>query len=198
VFAVGQRVTVPPDGRAHLVTLDTFGCETRLDLVCFPELAEAALLRSQQRNAGAHPLLAGPVHLVRRGGFVGRTQVPFVAPGEPFALGWGSLDDLQVTRRSGQREGEEKALSRRVRHRIWTRVYVSNTGEVDRTLQVTERIPVSEVEQVEVRLLTKETTGGYREAKDGHLTWELKLPPGENRELELTYEVDAHRKVVWR
>jgi uncharacterized protein (TIGR02231 family) len=198
VFTAGQRVTIPPDGRAHLVTLDTFECETRLDLVCYPELAEAAMLRSQQRNAGQRPLLAGPVHLVRRGGFAGRTQVPFVAPGEPFALGWGSLDDLQVARRSGQREAEEKALSRRVRHRIWSRVYLSNTGDEARTLQVTERIPVSEVEQVEVRLLTKETTGGYREAKDGHLTWEVELPPGGNRELELAYEVDAHRKVVWR
>jgi uncharacterized protein (TIGR02231 family) len=137
------------------------------------------------------------VRLIQNGGFAGRTQVPFVAPGESFALGWGSQDDLQVTRRSGQSE-EEKALSRRVCHRIWTKVYLSNTGSEPRTLSVRERIPVSEVEEVQVKLLTKETTKGHREDKDGHLTWGIELAPGATRELELTYQVDAHRKVVWR
>jgi len=196
VFELARSVSIPSDGRAHLVTLDSFESETRLDRVCFPELAESVLLRSQQRNSAAKPLLAGPVRLIQNGGFTGRTQIPFVAPGEPFALGWGSQDELQVVRRSGQSR-EEKTLTRRVCHNIWTKVYLSNTGATPRQVTVMERIPVSEVEQVQITL-SKETTEGHRRTGDGHLVWELSLEAGTQREIHLQYQVDTHRKVVWR
>jgi uncharacterized protein (TIGR02231 family) len=197
VFELPHPVTIPSDGRAHLVPLDHFESEARLDLVCFPEATDAVLLRSQQSNTGGRPLLAGPVRLVQNGGFTGRGQIPFVAPGEAFALGWGSQDELQVVRRTGQRS-EEKTLGRRVCHTIWTRVYLSNTGTEPRRVTVTERVPVSEVEEVQVKVVSKETTAGYRETPEGHLVWEIELQPRGQHELELTYEVDAHRKVVWR
>jgi len=197
VFELERQVTIPTDGRAHLVTLDSFECAAKIDRVSYPELAEAVMLRSQQKNAGARPLLAGPVRLIRGGGFVGRTQVGFVAPGEAFALGWGSQDEIQVSRRSGQ-SSEERTLSRKVCHTIWTKVYVSNTGGEPRRVTLTERIPVSEVEEVEVRLMTKDTTPGFRQTSDGHLIWDLDLEAGARQEVLLTYQVDAHRKVVWR
>ena len=196
VFELAHSVTIPSDGRAHLVALDDFECDTTLDRVCFPELAEAVMLRSRQQNEGTRPLLAGPVRLVDNGAFVGRTQVPFVAPGERFAVGWGSRDELQVRRRTGQ-TSDEKTLTRRVCHSIWTRIYLSNTGPAPCQVVVTERIPVSEVEQVQVKLLPQ-TTPGYQQSDDGHLVWDVELPASGRQEILLTYQVDAHRKVVWR
>jgi uncharacterized protein (TIGR02231 family) len=180
-----------------MVTLDSFQCETKLDHFCCPELAETVVLRSRQRNTGKRPLLAGPVRLVRHGGFIGRGQISFVAPGEPFALGWGSQDELQVSRRGGHTR-EERGLGRRINHSIWNEVYLSNTGREARTVTVTERIPLSEVDEVQVKLQTDETTPGFRQTPEGHLVWELELRPGGQQELRLAYQVDAHRKVVWR
>jgi uncharacterized protein (TIGR02231 family) len=197
IFTLPEPATVPPDGRAHLVQIGAFEAPCAVDLVCYPELAEAVLLRSQQTNRGSQPLLAGPVRLIRNGGFMGRVQIPFVAAGEPFALGWGSLDDLQVARRTGQ-HSEETTLTRRTRHKVWTKVYLSNTGSEPRSVSVSERIPVSELEEVEVRLDRKELTPGATVDDDGHVTWEVELPPASRHELELCYGVDAHRKVVWR
>jgi uncharacterized protein (TIGR02231 family) len=197
VFTVEDPVTIPPDGRAHLVQVGAFEAETRLDLVCFPELSEAVLLRSQQANAGAVPLLAGPVRLIRDGGFMGRVQVPFVAAAASFALGWGSIDELQVARRTGQ-HSEETTLSRRTIHKVWTEVYLSNTGRSPQRLTVTERVPVSEIEEVVVKLDREGLTAGYVESSEGHLTWEVTLAAAACQELKLAYSVDAHRKVVWR
>ena len=58
-------------------------------MICLPERAEFAFTRSTQRNGSTMPLLAGPVALSRGGGYVGQSEVRFVAPGEQFALSWG-------------------------------------------------------------------------------------------------------------
>ncbi len=197
-FELPARVRVPSDGRAHLFELATFRAPATLEWICLPELVPAVMLRTRQANGSALPLLAGPVSLVREGGFVGRSLIPFVAPGESFHLGWGSEDELQVLRRVDRSEAEEVSFGRRTRARTWSRVFLSNTGATPRTIALGERIPVSELEEVKVRLVEKETTAGYRLDENGHLRWELTLPPGASRELCVAYDLDSSKKVFWR
>lgn len=197
VFELPGKVTIPPDGRAHQVELGHFETDAQLDALCMPELVPAVLWRSQQQNAGTRPLLAGPVHLQRDGGYLGLGQIGFVASGERFALGWGSNDELAVVRQAG-RVKEKTSLTGRTSHRAWARVFISNTASEARTLTLEERIPVSELEEVQIRLRSEDTSPGYQLDDDGHLTWRLTLEPGEGRQVELNYLVEAHRKVVWR
>lgn len=197
-FELPDRVSVPSDGRAHLFELDRFRAPARLESICLPELAPAVMLRSRQANASKLPLLAGPVTLVQGGGFVGRALIPFVAPGESFHLGWGSEDDVQVVRQSERSESESVSFGRRARTRTWNRLFLSNTGSVPRTIALTERIPVSELEEVKVRLVEKETSPGHRLDENGHLSWELTLPPGATAELCVAYELESSKKVYWR
>jgi len=197
-FELADRVTVPSDGRAHLFELDRFRAAAKLDSVCLPELVPAVILRSLLANASKLPLLAGPVTLIQNGGFVGRSLVPFVAPGESFHLGWGSEDEVQVVRRADHSESENVSFGRRTRARTWNRVFLSNTGSTPRTIQLSERIPVSELEEVKVRLVEKETTAGHRLDESGHLHWELTLQPGATRELCVAYDLESSKRVYWR
>lgn len=197
LFELPGKVTIPPDGRAHQVELSHFETDAELDALCLPELVAAVLWRSQQRNAGERPLLAGPVHLLRDGGYLGLGQIGFVASGERFALGWGSNDELAVVRQAG-RVKEKTSLTGRTSHRGWARIFISNTATEARTLTLEERIPVSELEEVQIRLRGEDTSPGYQLDDDGHLSWRLTLAPGEGRQVELNYLVEAHRKVVWR
>ncbi|HZN91094.1 MAG TPA: DUF4139 domain-containing protein, partial [Myxococcales bacterium] len=58
-------------------------------------------------------------------------------------------------------------------------------------LQVSEHVPVSELDDVRVELDAK-TTAGYEHNKaDGILTWKLKIPRGETRVLDLVFHVDV-------
>jgi uncharacterized protein (TIGR02231 family) len=197
VFELAHPVTIPSDGRAHLVELGSFEAAPEVDLLCVPEAAPAVLLRSQQPNAGAWPLLAGPVRLVRNGVFSGHGQTELVAPGERFALGWGSIDDLQVARRTGEHT-EETALTRRTRRSVWVDVFLSNLGQTPQRVTVLERIPVSEVEQVKISLDAEESSAGWRADEHGHVRLTVDLAPTAHAQLRLRYAVDAHRKVVWR
>ncbi len=164
--AEGPR-TVSSNGRPHHVPLFSFESEAQRELICRPEKVEAVLLRTTQAHRGPHPLLAGPVELRRRGGYVGRTSTLFVAPGESFELGWGPEPDLRVHRKVEPAQPTRKPLSSWVRKPRTVTVTVSNLGAQPHDVRLCERVMVSEIDKVEVEVGPLQ--GGTRDS-DGIVT----------------------------
>jgi uncharacterized protein (TIGR02231 family) len=142
------------------------------------------------------PLLAGPVALIRDGGYIGRSDIRYVAPRERFALSWGSEDGLVVLR-DVAREYEETGLRKTRHHKFDLQIYLANqTGEAQR-LRVRERVPVSEIEKVDVELDAQKTTGGFTRDEHGIVSWQVDLAAGQDRKLNLAFEVRMPQDVVW-
>lgn len=106
-------------------------------------------------NRSGHALLAGPVDLIRGSGFSGRGTLDFTAPGAPAELAFGSCDDYRVVRQSEESRDSTGITQRTVVTRT-IRLHLSRfsaPGEHDeRVVVLRERIPVSEVSAVEIRL----------------------------------------------
>lgn len=191
--------SVPSDGRPHRVPVFDFEASATLTRVVMAELSLAVHLRSEQVNGATLPLLAGPVDLVRESGFVGRTALTFVAPGEKFALGWGPDAALRV-RRDHDTVEEQTTLMNALSawttldHRITVRL--SNIGEEPVQIEVTERMPVSEVEKVQIVAEPKNTTQAATPDKDGFVKWSVAVPPNEHGTVKLHYKLKRHRDVV--
>ena len=185
----GQRATVPSDGRPHRVPLFTFQAPATLDLQLKAQLAQAVILRSEAQHSGQHPILAGPVDLVRDSGFVGRTSILFVAPGERFELGWGPDPALRVHREERQEALESRMLSSwsSTEHKV--ELKLSNIGPEPRTVQVIERVPVSEVEKVQVELPQD------RADADGFVRWTVELAAYGTQALDLRWRLKKHDDV---
>ncbi len=181
-------VTVPSDGRPCFVPVFTFEAEASTSLVVMPELDGKALFKSVQTHTGKHPVLAGPVELVRASGFVGTTRTLYVAPGERFALGFGPDADVRVQRTTDvTEEVDEVDKWRRKTHAV--SIFLSNLGADDKLLEVTERMPVSEIEHVEVTLMADKTSGAPEVNEHGMVTWKMTLPASSRMRLSLTYVV---------
>jgi uncharacterized protein (TIGR02231 family) len=188
------KATVPSDGRPYRVPIFSFETPAETALICMPERAAAVMLRSRHANAAAYPLLAGPVDLIRNSGLVGRTSILFIAPGERFELGWGPDAALRVTRTVEALEHERKMMSSWTRKPKRVRVKLSNLAPTATTVEVTERIAVSEVAKVEVELI--EASHGEKADEDGFVTWTAKLPGFGHEQLELTWVLVVHDDVV--
>jgi uncharacterized protein (TIGR02231 family) len=196
VLVAPRKVTVPPDGQAHRVPLGAFEAPAATRLFCAPERSPLVSLVATFENRGQHVLLAGPVDLVRESGFVGRSQLKFAAVGEQIRLSFGSEDHLRVTRQELQRREESRLTGRRTTEKT-VKLFVSNAGTDRVKLEVEERIPVSEVKEVEVALRPKDTSPQPVEVtRDGIVRFQLELPPREHVELKLGYDVSAAAKVV--
>lgn len=183
-----HAVTVPSDGRPTIVPIFTFEGEAATSLVAMPELDGKAIFKSVQTHTGKHPVLAGPVELVRTSGFIGTTRTLYVAPGERFALGFGPDPDVRLQRTVDVTEEiDEVDKWRRKTHAV--SIFLSNLGAEDKELEVTERMPVSEVEHVEVTLMSDKTSGAPEINEHGMVTWKMTLPASSRMRLSLTFVV---------
>ena len=199
LLAVPEPVRVRADGRPHRVRLGTATLPARTEYLAAPELSPLVTLLARIRNGTGQALLSGPVELVRGSGFVGRGDLRFTAPGAEAELSFGSEDSFRVTR-SVQESRDTTALTGRT---VVSRTVLLNLSRFARpgsepvTVSVRERIPVSEIASVEVRLLKErsEPVPGSVDA-DGMVRYELLLGPDEHRVLNLAYEISAARSVV--
>ncbi|MDV9190425.1 mucoidy inhibitor MuiA family protein [Streptomyces sp. SR27] len=193
-------VSVPSDGRAHRVPLSAFTTVTSSEYGCSPEVSPLVTQVVRFDNRSGHPLLAGPVDLVRGGGFSGRGTLDFTTPGAPVELAFGSRDDHRVVRRTEESRDTTGLTQRTVVTRT-VRLHVSRFSapreREARTVVLRERIPVSEVSAVEVRL-RGEACSPVPDAVDaeGIVRWDVTLPPGGRRTVTLVYELTASAKVA--
>ncbi|HRI51148.1 MAG TPA: DUF4139 domain-containing protein, partial [Pseudomonadota bacterium] len=143
--------------------------------------------------SGPRPLLAGPIAVVRNGELCGRCRLPYVGRGEPFEVGFGTDDGVRVRRQLHEsREVTPVVGTQKVTRTV--KLFVSNLSSTPRQLSLTERIPVSELREVEVTLLS--STGLHFDPKDGFAKFPLELPARATRELQLVYRIEAPARVV--
>ncbi|WP_329312532.1 mucoidy inhibitor MuiA family protein [Streptomyces sp. NBC_01278] len=193
-------VSVPGDGRAHRVPLSAFTAPASSEYACSPELSPLVTQVVRFDNGSGHALLAGPVDLVRASGFSGRGALDFTAPGAPVVLAFGSCDDHGVVREAEESRTTAGITQRTVVTRT-VRLHLSRFSAPaehgERVVVVRERVPVSEVSAVEVRLL-KEACSPAPAAVDaeGIARWDVRLPPGGRRTVTLVYELSASAKVA--
>ncbi|MGX1267641.1 mucoidy inhibitor MuiA family protein [Streptomyces phaeoluteigriseus] len=193
-------VSVPSDGRAHRVPVSVFTTAASSEYSCAPELSPLVTRVARFDNKSGHALLAGPVDLVRGSGFTGRGTLDFTAPGAPVELAFGSCDDYRVVRHAVESHASPGLTQRTVTThtvRLHLSRFSAPAEQAERTVAVRERVPVSEVSAVEVRL----REGACSPAPDtldaeGIARWNVVLPPGGRRTVTLVYEVSASAKVA--
>ncbi len=190
------KASVAADGRPHRVPLMAFTSPTVVEHVLLPELAPAVLRKTMHVNRSQWPILAGPVDLVREGGFVGRSSLLYIAPGENFAIGWGPDGAFRVQRSVDLAKEDRGALSAWTTQVHRVKIKISNLGSTARTLQVSERVPVSEIEKLRIDVDASATTDRQRPDANGLVHWKVTLPAFGRQTLELGYTVRKHADVV--
>jgi len=192
-YAGKERVTLPSNGRPFRVEIGRCTVKADLARVVLAPRSQAAHLRVTATLEGAGPLLAGPVRLARGASLVGRAKLDFVGRGEPFELGFGPDDGIRV-RRSEDEERDTQAITGTQKIKRKVTLYLSNLSSKARKVLVTERIPVSEIEDVEIQLT--EAGPFALEGKDGFLRATVEIGPASTKTLAFGYEMKAGSRVV--
>lgn len=180
--------TVPSDGAPAMFDLWTFEAPARVERIAIPERDPRVIVRCEASNLGQRPLLAGPVELVRDHGAIGWTETRFVPPGGTFELSFGPDEALRLLREAALYRDEVDRVDKWRRQDQRVDLYLSNLGLQPRTVSITERVPVSEVEEVRIEIL-KGTTDKVQPDADGFVRWSRALQPGERAHVALRFQV---------
>jgi uncharacterized protein (TIGR02231 family) len=190
VLPAAQRVTVPSDGREVLATLDRRTFRASFGLETVPKLFPYVYHRVALKNPFAFPMLPGKVEIYRGRAFVGQAAMKLRAPGEPFAFSLGVESQVQV-KRWVKREALEGpgalGSKKKLLHRYT--IQVGNWTRQPRRVRVLENLPVSQVRDIEVSLADGATNPSAWNRPDGILTYDLDLPPRNQKVITVGYTV---------
>lgn len=188
--------TVRSDGQPHRVALFGFGAKATVELVCPTELTSLVFVMARFPNSSGQVLLAGPVDLIRQSGLVGRSSLKFTAPGETVKLSFGNEDGLQVVRETEETVDTARLTGRRTTTRK-VKLHVSNARPLPAKLVLEERIPVSEVKEVEIQVLQKDCAPAPATVtKEGIARLELSLGANATHTARFAWELSAAAKVA--
>jgi uncharacterized protein (TIGR02231 family) len=188
--------TIRSDGQPHRVALFAFEAKAVVERVCPAEISSLVFAMSRFTNSSGQVLLAGPVDLIRNSGLVGRAQLKFAAPGETVKLSFGNEDGLQVIRDTEEKIEEARLTGRRTTTKK-VQLHVSNTRKEALRLIIEERVPVSEVKEVEIQVLTKDCAPAPAPlSKDGIARIEIELAANATKTAKFSWELSAAAKVA--
>lgn len=183
------KATIPSDGKPYRVPLFSFESSAKIEYVLIPEIEPQVIKKTEQVNTSKYPILAGPVDLISGTEFVGKTSILFIAPQEKFALGWGADSYTRV-----QRVQHDKTTTNHLTQwkttTITTKLFLSNIGQETRHIKLTERVPISELEQLKVKVITSKTTNKKKEDENGFCHWNLILKPFSQSQTTLVYQIE--------
>jgi len=194
-FRLKNKLTLP--SRSDEQTLEI----TKLDLMpkfyykAVPVVTPHVYRLADLTNTSDFILLPGEATMYLDTDFVGQTQVPLVAIGKPFTVGFGVDPQLQITRKLVDKtramQGGNQVLTFKYR------ILLSSYKTVPVDVQVWDRMPHSEATQTIVPTLSKGETDLSKDAlyvRDERtknlLRWDVKVEPKQNGEkaLGIDYE----------
>ena len=170
--------------------------------VATPVLTSYVYREAELNNNSGQDFLAGPITVYLDGRYVGRTEIPTVARGEVFVVGFGADPQLRTRRELADKtegtQGGNRELS------IKYRLVVENFKEEAMAVRLFDRLPHSDRKtDIEVTLgemsdeLSDDKLYVRVEKPKGILRWEIDVPAqasGENaRMVEYGYTVEYDR-----
>lgn len=175
------------DGRSVRVPIGRVQLKAQPSIVAAPEQSLNAALTLQLKNESGQPLLPGNVGLYQGGAFLGMTNLDFIADGEQFGLFMNVADQVKLSR---VLDKKHSALVRKQRTQMKLAFVdtVENLSNKPVTLQLADRIPISEDRDISVT--------GVRIGPDskpdskGILRWTLTLQPKEKRSFDIQYQLE--------
>lgn len=192
-FKATSFITIPSNGEPVRVPLSEHSFKAKVSRVLRAEYAPVAHVRALMTLQAKTPLLAGPIRIIRNNSMIGRTKLDFVSVGEAFELGFGR-DDAIRARRMTDTNYDETMITGTQKIDKTIDLFLSNLSDEKKTLSVIERIPVSELEKLTVRLTKK---GAFTlDKKEGFLRTNVTLAPNEHKNLHFSYQIKAPSKMV--
>lgn len=194
-FEAANRASIPSTGELRKNFLASYPLTAELRRVAAPALEQKAYLTAKTKNDTEVPLLPGPIELYVQGDFVGRSSIEQIAPGDELELAFGPDERIRIERAVVERDREETGVfSKREKYKYRIRTKVKNLYRDGVEVSLLDHLPVSRDEDIEVQVLELTTKGAETDdQKPGVRTWKVGLKPGEERVIEVGYEVSYPR-----
>lgn len=149
--------------------------------VATPLLTSYVYREAELTNDGNEDLLAGPINVYLDGRFVGRGEIPTVARGQNFVVGFGADPQLRARHELASKTDDIQGGNRQIEFK--NRLVIENYKQEAAAVRVFDRLPYSDrSSDVRVTLtagddpISEDKVYVRRERPKGILRWDIEVP----------------------
>lgn len=204
-YRLGSGVSLASRTDQQMVRIMQTDMESQFYHVAVPVLTSYVYREAELKNTSDEDLLAGPMTAYLDGRFVGKGELPTVARGQKFVVGFGANPQLRARRELVDKSDSVQGGNRETRFEY--RLVVENFSDQPTPIRVIDRLPHAE-HGADIRITLGETSDKVSDDKIyvreeqpmGLLRWDVEAPAdaaGEAaRLITYKYAVEYDRKFV--
>ncbi|WP_330442357.1 DUF4139 domain-containing protein [Flavobacterium sp. C4GT6] len=190
-LTVSFDIDVPYDilsnGKKHSVTLKEIKLPASYRHYSVPKLEKETFLLAEIEDYSKYNLLSGEANIIFEGMYAGKTYIDPNSTSDTLRLSMGRDKKVSVKREKVADKSGSKFLSSYKEQTFTYDLTVKNNKKETVSLMLKDQYPISTDKDIQVELL--ESDGAKINKETGVLTWGLKLKPGENKKLRISYKV---------
>lgn len=204
-YQLNGNVSLASRADQQMVRIMQTDMESKFYHVAVPVLTSYVHREAELANSSDNDLLAGPITVYLDGRFVGRSEIPTVARGQTFVVGFGADPQLRARRELVDKQDGVQGGNRETKFEY--RLVVENFAKDKTLVRVLDRLPHAENGE-DIRVTLGETSDPIsadklyqrEERPMGILRWEIDAPAkaaGETaRLIKYHYKVEYDRQYV--
>jgi hypothetical protein len=186
-FEIKTPYSVPSDGKNLMVEIEKYSLPANYQYYCTPKISKGAFLLAEIVNWEKYNLLEGEANVFFEGTYTGKTILDARYTSDTLSISLGRDKGVTISREIQKQFTTKQFLSNKKEETKSWLIGVKNNKQQPVNLTVTDQIPVSTMEEIEVNPVN--LSNGSLEPETGKVKWEFQLKPAEKKEIELKYSV---------
>lgn len=196
VYRSPSRMSVPSTGARVRAPLTTESYPVTTYYEATPALADNAFMKATVQNQSRQPILEGPISIFVNDAFAGDATMKTTGPGGRIELPLGADEDIRFLRKVITKTEREGVFSKSDITRYQVVIEVGNYKARPIRVGVTEVIPKSKHEKIEIETVSLDPKPHAGPDGEGIFRWNVDVPAGKTKTLTLTYKVE--RPADWQ
>jgi uncharacterized protein (TIGR02231 family) len=190
-FDISILYSIPSDGQNHMVAIKNDKLEAKYQYYMVPKLDKDAFLVADIKGFEELNLLPAKANVYFEGTFIGETMLNPDVMGDSLAVTLGRDERISIRRKLVKEEKKEKFLDEDIIKYFTYELSLKNNRSDDVDIIIEDHIPVAQLEEIKVGLLTDGKANYIKET--GMMNWSFKLLAKQNKKIEYKYSVE-HKK----
>lgn len=187
-YEIPVAYTLLSDGKTYTADLKTEQIsDSYYEYLAVPKVRQEVFLNAYLPSWANLNLLPGDVNLYLENSYVGKTRLDPANAEDTLSLSFGVDKSVSVRREQVKSYTKRQFLGSNVTENRSYRIALRNTKKVPVRIVVKDQYPLARSKDIEV--FDKSAQDAKVDENTGELTWNLSLPAGESKELNLRYSV---------
>jgi len=196
IYKIEEKYSLETDGKTVTIGIKNIDVDAAYEYFSAPRLDPSVFLTAKILNWQSYDLQPGEASLYFEGTYLGKTYLDLASAGDTLQLSLGKDNSINVSRKLVKEFSAKKFLGN---NRTDTRRYeivVKNNKRLPINLVLQDQFPLSTTKEIEVN--ETKAPDAQVEKETGIATWNLNVPPAQEKKLQISYEVKypKDRRVV--